>query len=270
MIGRSRLPGPRPGRRACAGTRAGRGRGVMPHTDLIFLAENRPIFLRLRVTSRGRPFEASWIDSVQALHASLDRNGDGTLTTKEADPKVLAALVRLAAGAAELPASRRAGRSSRKTARSRSTSWPRPSGRSWARSGSRSAGSRSAAPMRSSISSTATRTAQLTRPELAAIAGSLRPLDLDDNEMISGRRDRALQRPGDHRPHDGDSSDTPSPRRRAPRRSSSCVAGESSFRPARLLLKKYDKGKDDVPGRPDGKLSPDEFAIDPGRLRRRR
>ena len=41
------------------------------------------------------------------------------------------------------------------------------------------------------------------------------------------------------------------------------VAGESSLRPARLLLKKYDKGKGDVPGRPDNKLSPAEFAIDP-------
>ena len=38
---------------------------------LIFLAENRPIFLRLRVTYQGRPFEASWIDSVRTLHASL-------------------------------------------------------------------------------------------------------------------------------------------------------------------------------------------------------
>ena len=40
------------------------------------------------------------------------------------------------------------------------------------------------------------------------------------------------------------------------------VAGESSFRPARLLLKKYDKAKDDIPGRTDNKLSPTEFAID--------
>ena len=40
------------------------------------------------------------------------------------------------------------------------------------------------------------------------------------------------------------------------------VEGESSLRLARLLLKKYDKAKDDVPGRPDNKLSPAEFAID--------
>ncbi len=67
---------------------------------LIFLADHRPVFVRLRVTSQGRPFEASWINSVRTLHASLDRNADGKLTTKEADPKVLGALVRLATGTA--------------------------------------------------------------------------------------------------------------------------------------------------------------------------
>ena len=73
--------------------------------DLIFLAENRPVFLRLRITSGGRAFEASWIDSVRTLYSSLDRNGDGTLTTKEADPAIVLALVRLAKGgcAAEAP-----------------------------------------------------------------------------------------------------------------------------------------------------------------------
>ena len=74
--------------------------------QLIFLAESRPVFLRLRISSDGRPFEASWIDSVRTMHAALDRNGDGTLTTKEADPGVVAALIRLAAGAIELPALR--------------------------------------------------------------------------------------------------------------------------------------------------------------------
>ena len=38
---------------------------------------------------------------------------------------------------------------------------------------------------------------------------------------------------------------------------------ESTFRPARLLMKKYDRGKGDVPGRPDNKLSTTEFAIGP-------
>jgi hypothetical protein len=70
---------------------------------LVFLAENRPIFVRMRIASQGRPFEASWIESVRMLHAILDRNGDGTLTAKEADQNLFAALVRLATGAAPPP-----------------------------------------------------------------------------------------------------------------------------------------------------------------------
>ncbi len=76
-------------RRAVARARAGRRPRAAAARHLIFLAEQRPIFVRLRVTSGGRPFEASWIDSIRAIHASLDRNGDGTLTTKEADPKIV-------------------------------------------------------------------------------------------------------------------------------------------------------------------------------------
>ena len=37
---------------------------------------------------------------------------------------------------------------------------------------------------------------ELTRPELAAIAGSLRPLDLDDNEMISAFELEPVRQPG--------------------------------------------------------------------------
>ena len=71
--------------------------------QLIFLAENRPVFVRLRVMAQGRPFDALWIESVRTIHACLDRNGDGTLTTKEADPAILAAVVRLAVGPTETP-----------------------------------------------------------------------------------------------------------------------------------------------------------------------
>ena len=71
--------------------------------DLIFLADHRPVFVRLRITSGDRPLDASWIDSVKSLYSSLDRNGDGTLTVKEADPKFVMPLVRLARGAAVPP-----------------------------------------------------------------------------------------------------------------------------------------------------------------------
>ena len=66
---------------------------------LVFLAENRPVFVRLRTNVDGRALESTWLESIRLLAASLDRNGDGTLTTKEADPAIVDALVRLSAGA---------------------------------------------------------------------------------------------------------------------------------------------------------------------------
>jgi Ca2+-binding EF-hand superfamily protein len=228
---------------------------------LIFLAENRPVFVALRVTSQGRPFEATWIDSIRTLHASLDRNGDGTLTTKEADPKVLTALVRLATGAAVLPP----------TLLGELDVHPKD--------GKISIDELAEAlrpilgPFRLQVGRQAIgrtdalfdhldrdKDGELTRPELAAIAGSLRPLDLDDNEMISADELEPF-----------DSAAFTAMQESSERRARftalppvlELVAGESSLRPARILLKKYDKGKRDVPGRPDNKLSPTEFAIDP-------
>lgn len=102
---------------------------------------------------------------------------------------------------------------------------------------------------------------ELTRPELAAIAGSLRPLDLDDNEMIT---------PDELEPYDSpafaaimEQSSERQARFTALPPVVEFSRGESSLRPARLLLKKYDKGRGDVPGRPDNKLSLAEFAIYP-------
>ncbi len=228
---------------------------------LIFLAENRPIFVRLRVTSQGRPFEASWIDSVRTLHASLDRNGDGTLTTKEADPEVLTALVRLATGAAVLPTT--LGEldvhpKDGKVSIDELAEALRPILGPFRLQVGRQAIGRTDALFDQLDRD---KDGMLTRPELAAIAGSLRPLDLDDDAMIGALELEPYSSPAVAAVVDES----------AERRASftalppvvELVAGESSFRPARLLLKKYDKGKDDVPGRPDGKLSPAEFAIDP-------
>ena len=101
---------------------------------------------------------------------------------------------------------------------------------------------------------------ELRRPELAAIAGSLRPLDLDDDEMISAVELEPYNSPTLMVMEE--SSD-----RRARYTAIAPVielfAGESTLRPARLLLKKYDKGRGDIPGRTDNKLSPSEFGIDP-------
>ena len=227
---------------------------------MIFLAENRPIFVRLRITSQGRPFEASWIDSIRALHASLDRNGDGTLTTKEADPNVVAALVRLADRRGRRSPLRRAGRQPerRQGLDRRAGRGPPPDLGPFRLQVGRQAIGRTDALFDQLDRD---KDGQLTRPELAAIAGSLRPLDLDDDEMIS-----ALElEPFDSAAVTAVMEESSERRARLTAFPPvvELVAGESSFRPARLLLKKYDKGKDDVPGRPDDKLSPAEFAIDP-------
>jgi Ca2+-binding EF-hand superfamily protein len=227
---------------------------------LIFLAESRPIFLGLRVTSQGRPFEASWIASVQALHASLDRNGDGNLTTKEADPAVVTALIRLGAGAAVLPPLGELDTHPKdgKVSIDELAESLRPILGPFRLQFGRQAVSRTDALFDQLDRD---KDGELTRPELAGIGGSLRPLDLDDNDMIGA----------DELEPYGSAPASMLMNASSDRRAESTalppvielVAGASSFRPARLLLKKYDKGKDDVPGRPDNKLSPTEFAIDP-------
>ena len=68
--------------------------------DLIFLGDNRPIFVRLRMTLGARPFRIAWMDSVKAMHAYLDRDGDGKVSKDEADREALSTLVRVANGGA--------------------------------------------------------------------------------------------------------------------------------------------------------------------------
>ena len=100
----------------------------------------------------------------------LDRNGDGTLTTKEADPKVLEraraagdgagarrALLRRSLPFGELDVHPKDGMVS-------IDELAEALRRFWVPSGSRSDGRRSAAPMRSSINSTAIRTASSRGP----------------------------------------------------------------------------------------------------------
>ena len=85
-------PSPGVGRRP----RCGPGRHL-PERD-------RPIFIRLRLDAGGKAFRAAWLDAVKALHAYLDRDGDGTLTKEEADRGSLPMMVRAATGgAAALP-----------------------------------------------------------------------------------------------------------------------------------------------------------------------
>ena len=237
---------------AAAGKEAGR--------YLVFLAENRPVFVRLRIALHGRPFEASWNDSVRMLHTSLDRNGDGTLTAKEADPTVFAAIVRLATGAAAPPSHVELDvhpKDGVVSIEELAEALHLILGPFHLQIGRQAIGRTDA--LFDQLDRD--KDSQLTRPELAAIAGSLRPLDLDDNEMISDYELEPFNSPA------LTAIVTESSERRARFTALppavELVAGESSLRSARLLLKKYDKGRGDQPGRPDNKLSPSEFAIDP-------
>jgi Ca2+-binding EF-hand superfamily protein len=57
--------------------------------DMIFLGEERPVFIRLHVLVDGRPFrdafEAAWQDYLKQLFRYLDRDGDGFLSPQEAE-----------------------------------------------------------------------------------------------------------------------------------------------------------------------------------------
>jgi Ca2+-binding EF-hand superfamily protein len=230
-----------------------------PARDLAFLTEDRPVFLRLRVTTGGKPFEAAWPESVKTLHASLDRDGDGKLAAKEADAAALAALVRLAAGGAQANA----------------TGGPGAPWKDGAAPDDLAEALRPVlGPFRVQVGRVSDgrtdalfdhldrdKDGKLTRSELAAITGSLRRLDLDDNEMISADELEPFNNPAV-----AARAELMSGRRSRFAAIPPVVeltAGESSLRLARLLMRKYDRGRGDEPGRPDGKLSPLEFAIDP-------
>jgi Ca2+-binding EF-hand superfamily protein len=234
---------------------------------LVFLADRRPIFLRLRITSQGRPLDASWIESVRAIHATLDRNGDGTVTTKEADEKTFAALVRLAVAAGtDVPPARgdldvdpKDGKVSVEELAEALRPILGPFRLQFRRQG---VGRTDA--LFDQLDRD--KDGQLSGSELGPIAGSLRPLDLDDDEMIAAHELEPFNSPAFTAMMD-ETSD-----RRARYTELSPVvelaAGESSLRPARSLLKKYDKPSEDGRGRPDGKLSSSEFAIDPAAFAR--
>ncbi len=184
----------RPGRRrACTESCIGIctcGSGSAAH--LMFLAENRPVFVRLRIMNGDKPFEASWIDSIRAIHSSLDRNGDGTLTAKEADPKFLMPLLRLAAGAAvppklpELDVSPKDG----KVSIDELAEALRPIVGPFQLQVERQAVGRTDALFDQLDRD---KDGLLTHSELSVIAGSVRPLDLDDDQMISAYRAQPIQ-----------------------------------------------------------------------------
>ena len=245
---------------ALATALASSARGGETARDMVFLAEDRPVFLRLVITTGDRPFDAAWPDSVRALHACLDRDGNGVLTSKEANPNDLAALVRLATGGTSAPP----------------TGDPDVGSKDGVVTSEELAEALRPAlgPFRIQVGRLANgrtdalfdhldrdKDGQLTRSELAAIAWSLRRLDLDDNEMITAEELEPFNNPAVA--VRGENGSGRRPRFTALPPAVERISGESSLRLARLLMKKYDKGPGEGPGRPDSKLSPAEFAIDP-------
>lgn len=210
--------------------------------DLAVLGETRPILLRLRVMVGDRPFRSAWDESVRALHARLDRDADGKLTTAEAAADAPAGRPRVEPDVApkdgivsvdELAESLRADLG---PLRVRGEGVP---------------GRRTDALFDHLDRD---KDGQLAKAELAAIAGSLRRLDGDDDELIAAV---------EVAPPEIQTVATMGRPARAPAAPTviELVAGESPLRVVRMLLRKYDTGSSRGPGRPDSKLSPEEFAI---------
>jgi Ca2+-binding EF-hand superfamily protein len=100
----------------------------------------------------------------------------------------------------------------------------------------------------------------LARDELDAAVASLHRFDLDDDELI----DRAELEPFSNPIAMANEDDQPRRGRFAPVPPViELSSGDPSFRPVRLLLKKYDNGSGENASAGDNRLTPGEFAIDP-------
>jgi Ca2+-binding EF-hand superfamily protein len=53
--------------------------------DFVYMADLRPLFVRLHVQVDGKSVEEAWQDSIKELFKYLDRNGDGVLSKEEAE-----------------------------------------------------------------------------------------------------------------------------------------------------------------------------------------
>ena len=227
--------------------------------DVIFTGENRPIFLRLRMTLGDRPFRVAWMDSVKAMHAFLDRDGNGTVSREEADKGALATLVRVANGGA--------------TAMPRGDLDVHPKDGVVSIDELADALRTALGPFRVQVGKLASgktdalfeqldrdKDGKLARPELAEASSTLHKLDLDEDELIDGVELEPFTNPSAMQAEDmpgrrGRYADDPPVIELTP--------DDTSLRPVRLLLKKYDKGTGQAASVGDNKLTNGEFAIDP-------
>jgi Ca2+-binding EF-hand superfamily protein len=227
--------------------------------DVIFLGDNRPIFLRLRMTLGPRAFRVAWMDSVKAMHAYLDRNGDGSVTKEEADRGALATLVRVANGGA--------------TAMPRGELDVHPKDGVVSMDELADVLRTALGPFRVQAGKIASgktdalfehldrdKDGKLSRLELTEAGSSLHKLDLDDDELIDGIELEPFTDPTSMQMQDipgrrGSNAEGPPVVELMP--------NDSSLRPVRQLLKKYDKATGKGGSSGDNKLTNAEFPIDP-------
>jgi len=227
--------------------------------DVVFLGEHRPIFLRLRMSLGPQPFRVAWLDSVRAMHKFLDRNGDGTVSKAEADKDALATLVRVANGGA--------------TAMPRGDLDVRPKDGVVSVDELTDALRTALGPFRVQAGKLASgktdalfdrldrdNDGKLAHDELVDAATTLHKFDLDEDELIDGAELEPFTNPTAMQ-----TENMPGQRGRATEGPPvvELSPDDSSLRPVRQFLKKYDKGTGSAGSAGDNKLSLGEFAIDP-------
>ena len=233
--------------------------GMESIQDLIFLGDNRPIFLRLRMTLGTRPFRVAWMNSIKAMHSSLDRDNDGTVTGDEAGRDALSALVRVAnAGATVMPRGdldvhpRDGVVSIDELADALRTAF----GPFRVQVGKAAGGKADALFERLD----GDKDGELSPGELADAPSTLHKLDLDDDDLIDEIELEPYIRPVDDEPVRRGRASDPTVVELFP--------DDSSLRPARLLLARYDRGSGRAASVVDNRLTNGEFAIEPGAFAR--
>jgi Ca2+-binding EF-hand superfamily protein len=226
--------------------------------DVMFLADARPIVIRLRLATGDKSFRTAWRDAVKALHAYLDHDHNGTLTKDEVDRGSLPALVRAATGgAAALP-------------RADLDNNPRDGIVSIdelaevlrpALGAFRVQVGRVAVDRNDALFNHLDRDKDgtVTKAELGAAVPSLHRFDLDGDEMIDTNELEPFTNPTAMVEQDmtrrGKYAAVPSV--------IELSSEDASIKPVRQVLKRYDKGTSAGEPGGDNRLSAGEFAIDP-------
>ncbi len=225
--------------------------------DVMFLTDTRPIFIRLRLDAGGKAFRTAWLEAVKAIHTYLDRDGDGILTKEEADRGSLPVMVRAATGgAAALPrADLDANPKDGKVSLEELAEVLRPALGPFRVQVGRLAIERNDALFNHLDRN---KDGMISKDELGAAVSSLHRFDLDDDDLIDANEMEPFSNPM-AATHD---DQTPRGKFAPVPPVIELSSDDPSFRPVRLLLKKYDKGTSEGAAAGDNRLSPAEFAID--------